>query len=71
MTGYIENRDRNGVTVRVHRTADGHPLWTEASCQCFGLDFRVHSTSICPNRLRLRLERERRRVFDSYTQELI
>lgn len=40
---------RNGVRVKVTRWADGSGTTVEASCQCFGSPFRVHSHMLCPN----------------------
>lgn len=42
----VENQDRNGVRVRVHRFEDG--TYVDASCQCFGFNGRCHSTTACP-----------------------
>jgi hypothetical protein len=64
------NQDRNGVRVRVTKYAGGGST-VDASCQCFGMEFRVHSTSTCPNRLRLIAEHERKRVLNSYIDEVI
>lgn len=39
---------RNGVRVAVTQWPDGRVV--DASCQCFGSPFRVHSNAHCPNR---------------------
>lgn len=42
----IENQDRNGVKVRVHRSSEGSVVF--ADCKCFGFETRCHSTDRCP-----------------------
>ncbi len=42
-----EDQSKNGVRVIVHRYHDGSTV--DASCACFGSDFRAHSTTSCPN----------------------
>ena len=46
----IVDQSRNGVSVVVRRYADGTTV--EASCQCYGEEFRSHSTTECPLFLR-------------------
>ena len=45
---------RKGVTVTVTKwfTDDGEPSGStvEATCSCYGHDFRTHSVESCPNR---------------------
>lgn len=48
----VENQSRNGVRVRVFRFKSGGTV-VDAACQCFGYEFRLHSTERCPLRLRL------------------
>lgn len=46
-----EDQSKNGVHVIVRIFADGRTV--EASCECHGTEFRMHSTEHCPNRLRI------------------
>lgn len=39
-------QDRNGVKVRVHEHPNGTTV--QATCQCFGSPWRLHSTDQCP-----------------------
>jgi hypothetical protein len=45
----VEDQSKNGVRVVVRRYPDGTTV--EASCDCFGTDFRTHSNTGCPNYL--------------------
>lgn len=67
---WVENHDKNGVRFRVTKFASGIST-VDASCLCFGSEKRVHSSSQCPNRLRLIDERERKQVLNSYVNEEI
>lgn len=49
-----EDQSQNGVRVIVHRFKNGTVV--EASCQCFGTLFRLHSNESCPLLRRLRAE---------------
>lgn len=42
-----EDQSRNGVAVTVFRFEGGSTV-VDASCQCFGLPFRLHSNEACP-----------------------
>ncbi len=42
-----EDQSRNGVTVTVFRFKNGSTV-VNASCQCFGAPFRLHSNDRCP-----------------------
>lgn len=44
-----EDQSRNGVTVTVFRFKNGSTV-VDASCQCFGAPFRLHSSDRCPAR---------------------
>jgi hypothetical protein len=43
----LEDQSRNGVRVHVRRFKNGSTV-VDADCQCFGLAFRLHSSSGCP-----------------------
>lgn len=48
-----EDQSRNGVTVTVYRYKNGSTV-VDATCQCFGATYRLHSNERCPLLLRLR-----------------
>ena len=48
-----EDQSKNGVTVTVYRYKNGGTV-VDATCQCFGAPFRLHSNERCPLLLRLR-----------------
>lgn len=48
-----EDQSRNGVRVIVYRFKNGSTA-VDASCQCFGHTFRLHSSENCPLLRRLR-----------------
>lgn len=52
-----ETKYVNGVRVTTTQHEEGRTV--DASCQCFGSDFRVHSTTTCPN---LRKQKEKKAV---------
>lgn len=49
----VEDQSRNGVRVIVYRY-EGRGTVVDASCQCFGSRFRLHSSDTCPLLLRMR-----------------
>jgi hypothetical protein len=42
----VVNQTKNGVHVIVRRFQDGSTV--EAECSCYGIEFRTHSTDVCP-----------------------
>lgn len=48
-----EDQSKNGVTVTVFRYKNGSTV-VNATCQCFGAPFRLHSNERCPLLLKLR-----------------
>lgn len=44
----VEDQSKNGVRVIVTRWKSGGTT-VDATCQCFGSDFRCHSNPSCPN----------------------
>ena len=42
-----EDQSQNGVTVTVYHFNNGGTV-VDASCQCFGTTFRLHSNDRCP-----------------------
>ena len=42
----MEDQSANGVKVLVYRNMDGS--YVDATCACFGILGRVHSTEMCP-----------------------
>jgi hypothetical protein len=50
-----EDQSQNGVKVIVFRFKNGSTV-VDASCQCFGTTFRLHSNERCPLLQRLRAE---------------
>ena len=46
-----EDQSRNGVKVIVTRFEAGGTT-VDADCQCFGIQGRVHSSMLCPLRLK-------------------